>query len=243
MQERPNYYAIIPADVRYDKELKDKAKLLYGEIVSLSNKEGYCYASNKYFAELYGISVTTVSLLIKDLIDKNYITSEIIYKSGTKEILNRYLKIVKEGSLKKFKEGIYENLKENNTSINNTRINNILIVEDNKQNIQNSFEKKSQHLSYAVNEVINYMNELANTSFKTTTVKTRKLINARLKEGFSLEELKDVVYYKYNEWCLKPFKFKNGVMSDTYFRPQTLFSNNFESYLQDYQNRYVDGEN
>lgn len=123
MEEKPNYYAIIPADVRYDKELKDKAKLLYGEIVALSNKDGYCYASNKYFSELYGISITTVSLLIKDLIDKNYITSEIIYKRGTKEILNRYLRIVKEGYLRNLKEGIYENLKDNNTSINNTSIN------------------------------------------------------------------------------------------------------------------------
>lgn len=123
MEEKPNYYAIIPADVRYDRNLKDKAKLLYGEIVALSNKDGYCYASNKYFSDLYGISTTTVSLLIKDLIDKNYITSEIIYKGSTKEILNRYLRIVKEGYLRNLKEGIYENLKDNNTSINNTSIN------------------------------------------------------------------------------------------------------------------------
>lgn len=123
MEEKPNYYAIIPADVRYDKNLKDKAKLLYGEIVALSNKDGYCYASNKYFSDLYGISTTTVSLLIKDLIEKNYITSEIIYRGGTKEILNRYLRIIKEGYLRNLKEGIYENLKDNNTSINNTSIN------------------------------------------------------------------------------------------------------------------------
>ena len=121
MEEKPNYYAIIPAEVRYDKELKDKAKLLYGEITCLSNEYGYCYASNKYFANLYQVSVTTISLLIKNLIDRGYLTSEIIYKKGTKEIDKRCLRFLK--------EGIKEKLKDNNTSINNNKeINNINII-------------------------------------------------------------------------------------------------------------------
>ena len=124
MKENPNYYAIIPAEVRYDDNLRDKSKLLYGEISSLCNKYGYCYASNQYFAELYKVSKTTISTLIKELVDNGYIISEIEYKEGTKEILNRYLKIVKGGYLKNFKGGIKENLKDNNTSINNTSINN-----------------------------------------------------------------------------------------------------------------------
>ena len=120
MEERPNYYAIIPANVRYDTELKDKAKLLYGEISALSNKDGCCFATNKYFADLYGVSTTTISLLIKQLIEKGYIYSEIVYKEGTKEILNRYLTIIKDPYLKNLKYPIKENLKDNNTSINNT---------------------------------------------------------------------------------------------------------------------------
>lgn len=120
MKEKPNYYAIIPADVRYDNELKDKAKLLYGEITSLSDKYGYCYASNKYFAELYGVTVTTISLLIKNLVEKGYIESEIKYKEGSKEILNRYLKIIKGGYLNNFKGGYLKKVKDNNININNT---------------------------------------------------------------------------------------------------------------------------
>ena len=123
-KENPTYYAIIPAEVRYDETLKDKAKLLYGEITCLSNKNGYCYASNKYFADLYKVSVTTISTLISNLIDRGYIKREIVYKEGSKEILHRYLKIIKDPYLKNFKEGIKENLKDNNTSINNTRENN-----------------------------------------------------------------------------------------------------------------------
>lgn len=111
--ENPNYYAIIPANVRYDKNLKDKAKLLYGEITSLSNKDGYCWATNRYFADLYDVSTTTISTLIKNLIDRGYIKSQIIYKDGTKEILNRYLSIVN--------YPIKENLKENNINIINKK--------------------------------------------------------------------------------------------------------------------------
>lgn len=123
MEDKPNYYAIIPANVRYDSNLKDKAKLLYGEITALSNKNGICFASNSYFAKLYNVTNTTISLLIKDLIDNGYIEREIIYKDGTKEIVNRYLRILKEGYLRNLKGGIQENLKDNNTSINNTSIN------------------------------------------------------------------------------------------------------------------------
>ena len=108
-RDEPNYFAIIPANVRYDKNLRDKAKLLYGEITALCNKEGVCWAKNEYFADLYDVTKTTVSTLIKNLTDNGYIKSKLIYKEGTKEILNRYLSIVK--------DPVKENLKDNNINI------------------------------------------------------------------------------------------------------------------------------
>ena len=59
--DNPNYYAIIPAGVRYS-AIKPNAKLLYGEITALANKKGYCFATNKYFAELYSVNKNTISL-------------------------------------------------------------------------------------------------------------------------------------------------------------------------------------
>ena len=150
MKEIPNYYAIIPAEVRYDENLKDKAKLLYGEITALSDRYGYCYASNRYFAELYKTTTTTISLLIKNLIENGYVESEIIYKEGSKEILNRYLKIIKGGYLKNFKEGYLKNFKGNNTSINNTSINK-------KENI-----KRKKFIKPTIEEIQEYCKERNN---------------------------------------------------------------------------------
>ena len=50
MNEENNisYYSILPATVRYNEQLKPNEKLLYSEITALANKNGYCYAKNKY---------------------------------------------------------------------------------------------------------------------------------------------------------------------------------------------------
>lgn len=73
----PAYYAIIPADVRYDKTLCPNAKLLYGELTALTNKEGYCWASNSYFASLYGVHKNTISKWVKALQVAGYIFVEL----------------------------------------------------------------------------------------------------------------------------------------------------------------------
>lgn len=87
--ENPNYYAIIPADIRYDKTLRANEKLLYGEISALANKSGYCTAQNSYFANLYGVDKKTVSNWISNLEKRGYIKIEILYKE--KEIVGRKL--------------------------------------------------------------------------------------------------------------------------------------------------------
>ena len=116
VKENPNYYAIIPASVRYS-NIKANAKLLYGEISALSNKSGFCFATNRYFANLYGVSKNTISVWIKELKDHEFITVKIV-RNENKEIVKRLIGITKNDNTP-----IKENLKENTTSYNITRIN------------------------------------------------------------------------------------------------------------------------
>lgn len=86
MTENPSYYAVIPANVRYAK-IKANAKLLYGEITALTNKKGYCYASNAYFAELYEVTEKQVKIWLRELEAHNFITSVVIKEFANKRFI------------------------------------------------------------------------------------------------------------------------------------------------------------
>ena len=80
----PNFYAIIPASVRYDKRLKPNAKLLYGEITALCNQEGFCWADNTYFSRLYEVEKMTISRWISQLENGGYLKIEHFPELGNK---------------------------------------------------------------------------------------------------------------------------------------------------------------
>jgi uncharacterized phage protein (TIGR02220 family) len=67
------------------------------------------------------------------------------------------------------------------------------------------------------------MNNKLGTSYKSDTNKTQESIRARMNEGFIIDDFKTVIDVKYDEW-------KNTDM-EKYLRPETLFGNKFESYL------------
>lgn len=138
MNEKPGYYSILTANVRYDKRLKANEKLLFSEITALSNKYGYCTATNGYFSNLYEVSKTSISTWINNLKRCGYLEIEKIYKENSKEIiqrkmypqtnpikenLNRYSRKVKGGIQENLKTPIKENFKDNNIKINNININ------------------------------------------------------------------------------------------------------------------------
>ena len=72
-EHRPSYWAVLPAQVRYDPELPASAKILYAEISSLTDQRGYCYASNAYFMQLFGMAERTLQELLRKLRSRGYI--------------------------------------------------------------------------------------------------------------------------------------------------------------------------
>jgi len=237
MDEKKGYYAIIPANVRYDKGLTPNAKLLYGEVTALCNQEGYCWAGNAYFAELYEVNKVSVSKWVNQLVKRGYLNSTIQYKKGTKEIEHRYLSIVNTPPTKmddpikeKFNTPssfLYDPVKEKfkgNTTVNTTINKETMsgkpdvILEDEKT--------KDEKMKDDIIIIVEHLNNKADKHFRHNTKATSSCIKVRLNEGFKPDEFVRVIDKKVIDW-------KNDKNMDGYLRPQTLFGSKFESYLNE----------
>lgn len=188
-EQQRSYYAIIPANVRYDKDLAPSAKLLYGEITALCNEKGYCWASNQYFAELYGVSVLSVKRWVNSLVTKGYVYRTLTYKPNSKEVDKRILSIdsgIKidttsvlkcyDPSIKNSTSSSIKNDTDNNTSINNT-FNNTDIYKGKKK--QKSETVKSIIAEYTeskdLQDVLHDFVDMRTKARKPLTVRAMKL--------------------------------------------------------------------
>lgn len=186
-EQQKAYYAIIPANVRYDKDLVPNAKLLYGEITALCNEKGYCWATNQYFAELYNVSDRTIKNWISQLVDKGYIQRSVKYREGTKEIEQRKLFICSENNFttlgnyvpdpeeNNFTTPSEKNFPVNNTSINNTFNNTNIYKEKNikKESVNSviSSYTENKDLQDALHDFV----EMRTKARKPLTVRAMKL--------------------------------------------------------------------
>lgn len=238
MTDQPSYYSIITANVRYDNRLTDSEKLLFAEITSLSNKYGYCTASNGYFAKLYEVTKVTVSRRIANLKECGYLHVEII-RNGN-EIKQRKLHPLTE-MIRPINTNdntpinisvntpIITNVKENITSINNTSNNNINRID--------ILSGNPTRIPYK--EIIDYLNEKTGKKFSHKSKANQKLIQARFNEDNSKEDFFTVIDNMTAQW-------KGNPKMDEYLRPKTLFSGNFDNYknqtakINNESNQYID---
>lgn len=108
-KEKPNYYAILPAVVRYDERLSSTAKLLYAELTALANKEGYAWASNRYLAGLFGVGPRTITRILTRLAEVELITVEYT-TSNRRKVFMVFMEDVAGGIDKNVYRGIDKNV-------------------------------------------------------------------------------------------------------------------------------------
>ena len=184
-----------------------------------------CYELPYKFAEMQtGYNRETIEKLIARFIDYG----KIKYNKDTKEILilnwskHNYTKspkvkscILKEVELvkcKEFREELYRICIDYGYPIDTVSI-----------DLGEKEKEKEKEKEYIYSLVIEKLNDLANTSYRSTTKKTQSLIRARVEEGFTLEDFYKVIENKVTEWL--------GTEYEKYLRPETLFGTKFENYL------------
>lgn len=96
--------------------------------------------------------------------------------------------------------------------------------EEEEEQEEEQEEEESKNNNKYIVDIVDHLNKKAGKSFKSNSKKTKSLINARIKEGFKVEDFKKVIDIKVSEWL-------NDKRMEQYLRPETLFGNKFESYL------------
>lgn len=195
-----SYYAVLPANVRYDKNITPNAKLLYAEITALCNHKGYCWAGNAYFAELYGVTKTSVSNWISSLQKNGYIDIQFIYKEGSKEIQSRHISIVNNIPIqdnlntyaKNFNEGM-QKIFTDNTIISNTKKEEI-ISKDIITQKQKSLVPKETKKAKKTKDIVTMRNMInAFTENESIRKKLLEYFNMRVKKGLQPNQWKIIL--------------------------------------------------
>ena len=186
----------IPKTVWLDTRLNALEKVILAEIDSLDSSERGCWASNKHIADFCQCSETKVSTAISKLIEYGYLYVQ-KFDGRQRELKSRLSNFERQNAENCKPE--FKNLKESNTS------------------------SKSVINTDSIKYIVDYLNAKAGKNYRAKSKDTAKHINARLAEGFKVEDFKTVIDKKCAEWL--------GTEFEQYLRPATLFGTKFEGYL------------
>lgn len=201
------------------KSLSSNAKLMYAFLfnrlgLSLDNSwhdtkgQVFMYFTNAEFCEELGCSENTVTKTKKELKDAGLLHEE---RQGLTRPNRLYLRGPETGSEP-------QNLGDRtakNTALDPQKVQTIK-TDKNKTDIDNN------KLSFC-KEVLDYLNAKAGKNYKATSKGHQKFILARLKEGYTLDQFKQVVDVMVANWT--------GTEWERYLQPETLFGNKFDKYL------------
>lgn len=223
----------IPSKYWLDENLSAMEMLMLVEIDSLDQEQG-CFASNKHFAEFFGLTTQRCSQLIKSLKAKGYINVE--YQKDGKQIKKRVIKVSNKfddvpnkftRGIKYSLEGYQENVKGSNTS---SRVIQDSNTEEGSKAGQSPAAPSPVNEKIPYQEIIDYLNGKTGSHFKNVAG-NQKLIRARWHEGYRLDDFKKVIDNKTDAWL--GVVAKDGREMSQFLRPSTLFGNKFDQYLNE----------
>lgn len=199
-------YTVIDNNVFLNADLSLKAKGLLCQMLSLP--DDWEYSLNGLVA-LSTDGIASVRATLSELENHNYFRRERVYTNGK---ISGVEYIISEMPM-------CENLILENLNSENLILENHLQLNTNTNKVLNKSSTKEIYSA-----VVGYLNEVTGSSYKWQSKKTQALIDARTKEGFTLDDFRAVIYKKTQEWKDDPKMVK-------FLRPETLFGTKFESYL------------
>lgn len=233
----------IPAKYWLDENLTSMEMLMLVEIDSLDQSQG-CFASNKHFADFFGLTTQRCSQLIKSLESKGYL--QIDYEKEGKQIKRRVIKVSNKfdtpsnkfdeasnkftRGIKYSLEGYQENVKGSNTS---------RVIQDSNTE-EGSKAGQSPATPSPVNEeekipykkILDYLNEKTGKDYRNVPT-NQDLIRARWNNGYRFDDFIKVIDNMVAEWKGTGVTFPSGQLAEKYLRPTTLFSQKFDKYLNE----------
>ena len=101
---------------------------------------------------------------------------------------------------------------------------------DTPSETSNNSQAEPDNIAQIRKDVVDYLNKKLGTQYKPNASKNKTVINARLNEGYKLDDFKRVIDNKYNDWA-------NDAKMAKYLRPETLFGSKFDGYLNEKSGR------
>ena len=145
--------------------------------------------------------------------------------------LEIFPKYIKNYSLTKNRQEVILSFLKENNQISNDNIEKPILLEIKSEEIIDKKEKtrkKSNIETYpneVYEEIINFLNESSGKQYRVSSNSSRKIITARLNDGFNVDDFKQVISIKCTKWL--------NTDMEQFLRPETLFSNKFDSYLNE----------
>ena len=168
-----------------------------------------------------GVSIQNVRTALKRFEKLGFLTDESTNKNRLITIVNW---AIYQGSDDEPNRQTNKQLTGNQQATNRqlTAIKNIRTKEGKNKEVKDIVEQELDPIPYR--EIIDYLNQKAGKSFKHSAAGNKKVIKARWNEGYKLDHFRRVIDQKCQDWL-------NDEKMSQYLRPETLFGNKFDQYL------------